>query len=133
MMTRYRHTIRVPADVTLEDARRMPTFYRIARVNRPENSCAECREHMRESWVDGSACDLHTLEEVQFVGSTETARKDALLALKVLHAGGNPEPRFPEGSLGAAQFAYRRPAKKVEREARVAALTLLTTREAVAA
>jgi len=133
MRSRYRHPTRIPADVTLDDARRMPSFYRIARVNRPESSCAECREHGRESWIDGSACELHTLEEVEFVGSTEIARKDALLALKVLRADGNPEPRFPEGSLGAAQFAYRRPAKKVEREARVAALTLLTTREAVAA
>jgi hypothetical protein len=111
----------------------MPTFYRIARINRPMNGCAECREHMRESWLDGSACDLHTVEEVQFVASTEIARKDAILALKVLRANGNPEPRYPEGSLGAAQFAYRRPAKKADREARVAALTLLTTREAVAA
>jgi hypothetical protein len=133
MRSRYRHPMKVPVDVTLDDARRMPSFYRIARVNRPMHGCAECREHSRESWIDGSACDLHTLEEVQFVGSTEIARKDALLALKVLRVGGNPEPRFPEGSLGAAQFAYRRPAKKTDREARVAALTLLTTREAVAA
>jgi len=132
-MTRYRHPTGVPANVSLDDARRMPTFYRVARINRPENHCAACREHRKEPWVDGSACDLHTIEEVQFVGSTETACKDALLALKVLRAGGNPEPRFAEGSLGYAQFAYRRPAKKADRETRVAALTLLTMREAVAA
>jgi hypothetical protein len=133
-MARYRYTFqKVPADLTTGEARRLPTFYRVVKVSRPPSHCEDCREHMREPWIDGSACYAHKVEETRFAADNPNAAKDALLALKVLRAGGNPEPRFSEGSLGAAQFSYRRPARKSDREAKVHALTFIQTTAAIAA
>lgn len=117
---------------TLEEARAIPTFLRVLRVNRPDYSCEDCREHGREPWVDGSACDLHTLEEVALPeGAGWNGHHAATLALEVLRAGGNPEPRFTSG-LAAAQWNYKRPRKAADRDAMVHALTTTTTALAAA-
>jgi hypothetical protein len=116
---------------TIEEARAMPTFWRVLRVNRSDYTCEDCREHAREPWIDGSACDAHTIEEVapaltvNHRARTYRATRpspDAYLALEVLRAGGNPEPRYTDG-IGAAQWSYKRPRKAADRDALVLTLT----------
>jgi hypothetical protein len=118
-----RYTYQRLPEMTPDEARRMPTFYRVVRVSRPDYSCEDCQEHAREPWLDGSGCDAHKVEEIHFTRETPTHYRAALLALEVLRTGGNPEPRYPEGSTGAAQYGYRRPARKADRESLVLALT----------
>lgn len=115
--------IPVPRDVSIDEAKTLPTFFRVLRVNRPDYSCEACREHSREAWVDGSACDEHTISEVAFAGDGSKAASAAELALKVLRAGGSPEPRFGENELGFAQFNYKRKGAKAAWSADVFALT----------
>jgi hypothetical protein len=115
---------------TIDEARRMPTFWRVARVNRPDYRCEECREHGREAWVDGSACDLHTTEEVMPAIQVRRGRyaahvphEDCRIALEVLRAGGNPEPRFSPGTLAHAQWTYKPRGKKADRLETIMMLT----------
>ena len=129
-------TLRTNGTPTVEEARQMPTFWRVARVNRSSHTCEACREHAKEPWVDGSACDEHTVEEVQAALTQSKSRRtytaslphqDAYLALAVLRAGGNPEPQYTEGTLGHAQWTYKRKGKVAERNALVLALTTTTS------
>lgn len=126
MARNYYYSGKPPA-CTIEEARALPTFLRVMRVNRSDYTCEACREHAKEPWIDGSACDAHTIEEVGL--HTEKGSPDysaAELALKVLRAGGNAEPRYTSG-IGAAQWNYKRPRKAADRDATVLAVTTTTT------
>jgi hypothetical protein len=109
----------VAPDITIDEARALPTFFRVSKISRPDYSCQACREHSAESWVNGSACDEHKDDHV--IGTLDA--KDAVLALEVLRAGGNPEPAHAAGTLGFAQFAYRKKGAKAIWSETVRALT----------
>lgn len=123
MSRNYWYGPKPPADLTCDEARAMPTFFRVARIAHTNYSCERCAECRAEPYVNGSACDEHTEEVPSWnVAGTKLDIRDAELALKVYRAGGNPEPRFTEG-IAAAQWNYRRPRRAAERDARVIALT----------
>lgn len=124
MARRSYYTQQPPASLTHEEAEAAPTWFRVLRVSTPDYSCDECREAQREPWVNGRSCDLHKVEELAY--ATDVRPADADLALKVLRAGGNPEPRYTTG-IGAAQWNYKRPRKAADRDATVLALTNDTT------
>lgn len=117
---------------TVAEARLMPTFWVVHRIARTSYSCPECAEHRAEPWAAGTACDAHTEEQVAPVRWRNSNRAryyggaphpDAELALKVLRAGGNPEPRYEPGTLGYAQWTYKPKGNKQARLATVRALT----------
>lgn len=122
MSRRHHYGIPVPA-ATLDEARAMPTFLRVARINKTCYTCDACAEHRADPDYDGMACDEHTELAVALpLGAGWREHAAAELALKVLRAGGNPEPRYTSG-VGLAQWTYRTPRKRADREALVLALT----------
>lgn len=123
MRRRSYFSVSPPSDVTLEEARAMPSYFRIMRVNEPDYRCEACSECRREPWVNGYACDEHTREVVALAqGAGWREHEAAVLAAQVLRAGGNPEARYSSG-IGAAQWNYKTPRRKADREATVLALT----------
>lgn len=128
---------------TLDEARALPTFYRVARISHTSYSCERCAEHRREPWVDGTACAEHTVETVALAYNEGKGRNryqrtidanDARLALAVLRAGGNPEPLTQPGTLAHAQWTYKPKGRKSDRLEIIRALTREpATRQEVAA
>lgn len=125
-MSNYRRWSHASApEATLDEARAIPSFLSVVAIHKTNYSCPACAEHRAEAWIDGSACEEHRELVVSLVGKRGWAEKEsAELALKVLRAGGNPEPRFTDG-IGAAQWNYKRPRKASDRDATVLALTRL--------
>jgi hypothetical protein len=99
-------------DATEAEARALPSFFTVSLISKTSYNCDDCAEHRREPWVNGSACDAHKETSVRVAGSMEKDRSAADLALKVLRAGGNPEPRYGPGTIGHAQWTYSRKGRR---------------------